>query len=73
MTYKEFRDWCNDRTCDGCWSMKTAIVCFEIMKDINERPFWKKKEKWKEIEDIVVTNIVNPINKKIEEVYGEKI
>ena len=33
MTYKEFESWCNYRACDGCWSMKEAIICIGIIED----------------------------------------
>lgn len=71
MTYKEFVAWCNDRTCDGCWGMLTAAVCIDIIQKMQSTPFWKRKKKWKEYEHQVVTEIVNPTNEKIREVYGE--
>ena len=71
MTYKEFVAWCNDRTCDGCWGMLTAMVCIDIIKQMQSVPFWKRKKKWQEFEHRVVTEIVNPTNEKIREVYGE--
>ena len=37
------------------------------MAEVKNKPFWKRKKKWKMIEDEVVTKIVNPINEKIEE------
>lgn len=67
MTYKEFESWCNYRACDGCWSMKEAIICIGIIEDINNTPFWKRKKKWKELENEVVTTIVEPINELIKE------
>lgn len=67
MTYKEFRAWCNERACDGYWSMMTSLSCIGVMEEISSVPFWKRKKAWKAIEDEVVTKIVNPINKKIEE------
>lgn len=69
MKYKEFKNWCNARAFDGCWGMKEAVICIEIMKDINNRPFWKRKrkKKWQELENEVVAKIVKPINKLLEE------
>ena len=67
MTFKEFVIWCNERACDGCWGMNEATICIAIMAEVKNKPFWKRKKKWKMIEDEVVTKIVNPINKKIEE------
>lgn len=36
MTYKEFFRWCNDRACDGRWSMETAISCLDIIDEIEK-------------------------------------
>ncbi len=44
MTFKEFNEWCNSRTCDGSWNMGTAIYCIEICRKINALPFWKRKK-----------------------------
>ena len=68
MTYKEFKNWCNNRACDGCWGMKEAIICIGIIQEIEIMPFWKRNKRWKELEKDVVTTLVEPINKKIEEV-----
>lgn len=66
MKYKEFSDWCNQRACDGCWSMKTAIYCIGVCETINAEQFWKREKLWKkEYESFVVTNIVDVINEKI--------
>lgn len=66
MKYKEFSDWCNQRACDGCWSMKTAIYCIGVCETINAEHFWKREKLWKkEYESFVVTNIVDVINEKI--------
>lgn len=49
MKYKEFVKWCNDRACDGMWSMETALVCIRILSDIRQLPFWKRKKAWMKI------------------------
>lgn len=36
MSYKEFFSWCNDRACDGMWSMETAIMCLDIIDEIEK-------------------------------------
>ena len=68
MKYKEFYKWCSDRTFDGCWGMYEAIICINIIEDFKKTPFWKRKKKWEEMKEEIVTNIVEPINKKIAEV-----
>ena len=47
MTFKEFREWCNDRACDGCWGMNAATICIGVISEINDKPFWKRKKAWK--------------------------
>lgn len=70
MKFKEFSNWCNDRAADGCWGMKEAIICSNICKKIYELPFWKREKTWKDLyENFIVTNIIIPINKKIQK-YG---
>lgn len=66
MKYKEFVGWCNDRACDGCWSIRTSMYCIEIINKINQEPFWQRNKKWRKIyENTVVYGVVNPINEKI--------
>lgn len=71
MKYRKFENWCNERAQDGCWGMKEAIICIGIIEDINNTPFWERKKKWKELENEVVSTIVEPINKKIKEVFKQ--
>lgn len=70
MKFKEFVKWCNERACDGCWGSNEAIICINIIQDIRSKPFWKRNKEWKKLEPEVTTKIVNPINNKIEEIYG---
>ena len=70
MKYKQFRKWCSDRTFDGCWGMNEAMICCDIISDLDKTPFWKREKKWRGMEKWVVTNIVEPTNKKIAEVLG---
>ena len=72
MTFKEFREWCNDRACDGCWGMNAATICIGVISEINDKPFWKRKKAWKKIEKAVIPFIVEPINKKIEEIRNSE-
>ena len=68
MSYREFREWCNQRACDGCWGMYEAMICIDICGEIQRLPFWKRKKKWREYERDIVTQIVEPTNAKIREV-----
>lgn len=71
MTFKEFKSWCYDRACDGCLGMTAAIVCIHICDEIMKEHWWKRNKVWHEkYEKDVVEQIVDPINKKIKELYG---
>lgn len=68
MTFKEFRTWCNERACDGCWGYTEAITCIDIGRKILKERFWNREKVWqKEYAWYVVPYIVEPINKKIKE------
>lgn len=69
MSYKEFVKWCGDRSCDGCWGMRQALDCIQILEFIRRKPFWRREWVWKEFfRDDVMRLIVIPINNKIDEV-----
>lgn len=62
MTFKEFTVWCNERACDGRWSMLTAMACIDLMAEIRKIPFWKRERFWKsQYEKQVLEEIVEPI------------
>lgn len=71
MTYKEFLQFCNERAADGCWGRQTAMYCIGVINIMQSTPFYRRKKKWNEYEQLVVTNFVNPTNEKIRE-YLEK-
>lgn len=72
MTYKEFRAWCNERACDGCWGIREAMICCGILAKINRLPFWKRKKAWNECKDELEELIIAPINQRIKEWRGEQ-
>lgn len=68
MKFKEFVNWCNERACDGCWGMLVAIACINLINEIMKIQFWKREKIWKEnYERQVLEEIINPIEKKLEE------
>ena len=68
MKFKEFVNWCNERACDGCWGMREAISCINLINEIMKIQFWKREKIWKEnYERQVLEEIINPIEKKLEE------
>lgn len=71
MKYKEFKDWCNQRACDGCWGLGAVMFCIDVIKQIQSKPFWKRESEWQKLnaEHSIETNIVIPINHKIAEIY----
>lgn len=73
MTLKQFKQWCNDRCCDGCWGFDEAKFCVELLDDMNRIPWWRRNKTWKKIENRVVFSVVSPTNKKIQEVMGAKM
>ncbi len=73
MKFKDFVSWCNERACDGCWGMITAMACIDLIQTIKKQPFWKREKIWKqEYEKRVLDEIVNPINSKIDELANQK-
>ena len=36
MTYKEFKKFCNERAIDGCWSLKQAQFCIDVIEYVEE-------------------------------------
>lgn len=47
MSYQDFKNYCNDRACDGKWSMLEAMACISIINEIDSikiKGFFKKKE-----------------------------
>ena len=72
MKFKEFVEWCNQRACDGCWGMNTAMFCIETIREVRKQPFWKREKYWQGInrELQVEEKVVIPINAKIKEIYG---
>lgn len=65
MTFKEFTKWCNERACDGRWSMDTAIYCIQIGREIKALPFWKREKAWNEVKDSVEREVIQAIDEKI--------
>lgn len=47
MTYKEFFKYCEERACDGRWSLNEASTCLAIIDKIEAikvKGFFKKKQ-----------------------------
>lgn len=59
MTYKEFFKYCEERACDGRWSLNEATICLSVIdkiEAIKAKGFFKKRktellkeEAWKQI------------------------
>lgn len=63
MKYKEFMSWCNERACDGMWSMGEAAACIDLIEFMKHVPFWKKRAEW-ELRKEAATNLVQKINQR---------
>lgn len=73
MTLNQFRAWCNQRACDGCWSENVALFCIELLRNMEKIAWWRRRKVWGEISVGVMASVVGPINRKIEEARKEKI
>ena len=70
MTFKEFMVWCNDRACDGLWSLREVMEVLDIVSDVMKTRPWRREKYWKKrYESRVMQQIVIPLNKRIEEFY----
>lgn len=57
MSYEDFKKYCNQRACNGNWSLLEAMTCLNIIKEIDSikvKGLFKKKktklareEEWK--------------------------
>lgn len=45
------------------------MYCIAVMDAVNSAPFWKRKKVWNDFRDLVTNEIVDVINKKIEEYF----
>lgn len=56
VSFEEFDKWCNERACDGAWSLNDAINCAEAVRQVLKiKPlFGRKKAREKEWERIKV-------------------
>ena len=73
MKFREFVSWCNQRAADGCWDVLEAMVCVDIIETVRKERFWRREKFWKEnYADDVLEQIVNPIEKKIEEMVRSR-
>ena len=50
--------------------LKLLYCCIDIINQIRKEPFWKREKKWKELNEryMIVEDIINPINNKINEI-----
>lgn len=74
MTYRQFVVWCNERAADGCWSLPTAVICMDIMRQMQRCFIFKRKKLWSQINsnNDVYLAIVKPTNEKREEFFSQE-
>jgi hypothetical protein len=46
------------------------MLCIDVLRMIRRLPFWKRKRVWSKVEDEMLAKVINPINKKIQELRG---
>ena len=52
--------------------MKTAMFCIDIIGEVEKIPFWRREKVWREkYEQEIMRDVVEPIEKKMVEVYGK--
>lgn len=73
ITLKEFGVFCNERACDGCWNMESAIRCVEIYQECLRQPFWKRNKYFQEYYGEIITKFVENTNKEIEQKFGKGV
>lgn len=75
MSFNQFRTWCNQRAADGCWGLATAIICTDVMVEMGRTPFWRRTKRWEtefNHDNALYKEIVEPTNKKIEELHSQE-
>ena len=74
MTFKQFKKWCYERACDGCWSIRVAIFCFDVCNTVSKCHFWQREKAWQFLNVLhgIEEGIVRPINEKIQADYGKE-
>ena len=63
ITYKEFKNWCNERAQDGQWGCLTAMTSITILDQMKQVGFWKKRRVWRENYQEQATSIVETTNR----------
>lgn len=59
ITYKEFKDWCNERAQDGQWGALVAMTSINILDKMKHVSFWKKRRVWREEYEAQASAIVD--------------
>jgi hypothetical protein len=75
MSFKQFVAWCNDRASDGCWGMTTAVICIDIISQMRNTPFWKRKKRWEtefNFNNALYKDVVKPTEERIEEFFSQE-
>lgn len=67
MTLRQFRQWCNERACDGRWAENDVKFCIELLDAFDRMPWWKRRMVWNKVAFKIMVEVVYPINRKIEE------
>lgn len=44
MKYREFENWCYDRTIDGCWDYEAAMFCIDLIDKLRKYNFFKRNK-----------------------------
>lgn len=58
MTYERFRKWFDEKASDGLMTKEQFLIGDSVINDMDHTSFWKRKKKWANIEQYIVSTIV---------------
>lgn len=65
LSYKDFREYCNYRACDGRWSMDDAVISInlldEIEKTVKVKGFFRKKKRTREAKELAWKKLISEL------------
>lgn len=70
MTWKEFRSWMHQRTCDGMWGFMQAAYLIQIYKTVYKKPFWRRNRYFSKVweQERLLRDTIDVINAEIERI-----
>ena len=63
MTYRQFKKWTDDRSCDGLWGFTHACAAVGLLSAMREQGFWSRRRWWKTFGEPSAEAIVADVEK----------